>query len=82
MKFSGPLESQRLSLLLEMAISREAQMWKARVPKIQPNQVTSHLIRYNKRLSQAWGIFSGIFFSEQLNLLRDKLCCCLGEVNL
>ncbi|XP_041882821.1 cyclin-I isoform X2 [Corvus kubaryi] len=38
MKFSGPLESQRLSLLLEMAISREAQMWKARVPKIQPNQ--------------------------------------------
>ncbi|NWX34669.1 CCNI protein, partial [Notiomystis cincta] len=38
MKFSGPLESQRLSLLLEMAISREAQMWKAHVPKIQPNQ--------------------------------------------
>ncbi|XP_066040857.1 cyclin-I isoform X3 [Chamaea fasciata] len=38
MKFSGPLESQRLSLLLEMAISREAQMWKAYVPKIQPNQ--------------------------------------------
>ncbi|XP_066174404.1 cyclin-I isoform X3 [Sylvia atricapilla] len=38
MKFSGPLESQRLSLLLEMAISREAQMWKAYVLKIQPNQ--------------------------------------------
>ncbi|XP_021387260.1 cyclin-I isoform X2 [Lonchura striata] len=38
MKFSGALESQRLSLLLEMAISREAQMWKAHVPKIQPNQ--------------------------------------------
>ncbi|KFQ34814.1 Cyclin-I, partial [Merops nubicus] len=38
MKFSGPLESQRLSLLLETAISREAQMWKAHVPKIQPNQ--------------------------------------------
>nr|XP_056711125.1 cyclin-I [Euleptes europaea] len=38
MKFSGPLESQRLSLLLEMAISREAQMWKVHVPKIQPNQ--------------------------------------------
>ncbi|OXB84062.1 UNVERIFIED_CONTAM: hypothetical protein H355_012180 [Colinus virginianus] len=38
MKFSGPVESQRLSLLLEMAISREAQMWKAHVPKIQPNQ--------------------------------------------
>ncbi|XP_010224024.1 PREDICTED: cyclin-I isoform X2 [Tinamus guttatus] len=38
MKFPGPLESQRLSLLLEMAISREAQMWKAHVPKIQPNQ--------------------------------------------
>ncbi|KFO89120.1 Cyclin-I, partial [Buceros rhinoceros silvestris] len=38
MKFSGPLESQRLSLLLELAISREAQMWKAHVPKTQPNQ--------------------------------------------
>ncbi|NXG05454.1 CCNI protein, partial [Sakesphorus luctuosus] len=38
MKFSGPLESQRLSLLLETAISREAQMWKAHVPKSQPNQ--------------------------------------------
>uniref|UniRef100_A0A7N5P6G0 Cyclin-I-like n=1 Tax=Ailuropoda melanoleuca TaxID=9646 RepID=A0A7N5P6G0_AILME len=38
MKFSGPLESQRLSILLEMAISREAQMWKVYVPKIQPNQ--------------------------------------------
>ncbi|XP_077157227.1 cyclin-I [Paroedura picta] len=38
MKFPGPLESQRLSLLLEMAISREAQMWKVHVPKIQPNQ--------------------------------------------
>ncbi|XP_066488347.1 cyclin-I isoform X1 [Tiliqua scincoides] len=38
MKFLGPLESQRLSLLLEMAISREAQMWKVHVPKIQSSQ--------------------------------------------
>ncbi|XP_044285399.1 cyclin-I isoform X1 [Varanus komodoensis] len=38
MKLSGPLESQRLSLLLEMAISRETQMWKVHVPKIQTNQ--------------------------------------------
>ncbi|KAJ7327212.1 hypothetical protein JRQ81_016971 [Phrynocephalus forsythii] len=38
MKFSGPLESQRLSLLLEMAISREAQLWKVHLPKIQPSQ--------------------------------------------
>ncbi|KAM9143887.1 cyclin-I isoform 2-T3 [Pangshura tecta] len=38
MKFSGSLESQRLCLLLEMAISREAQMWKVHMPKIQPNQ--------------------------------------------
>ncbi|XP_061439319.1 cyclin-I [Rhineura floridana] len=38
MKFSGPLESQRLCLLLETAISREAQMWKMHLPKIQPSQ--------------------------------------------
>uniref|UniRef100_A0A098LZG3 Cyclin-I n=1 Tax=Hypsiglena sp. JMG-2014 TaxID=1550645 RepID=A0A098LZG3_9SAUR len=38
MKFSGPLESQRLSVLLEMAISREAQMWKVYMPRTQPNQ--------------------------------------------
>nr|XP_020660870.1 cyclin-I isoform X1 [Pogona vitticeps]XP_020660871.1 cyclin-I isoform X1 [Pogona vitticeps] len=38
MKFSGALESQRLPLLLEMAIAREAQMWKVYVPKVQPSQ--------------------------------------------
>lgn len=32
-KFAEPLESQRLSFLLEKAASREAQMWKAYVPK-------------------------------------------------
>lgn len=36
MKFSGPLESQRLSFLLERAVSREAQMWK--VHKTPANQ--------------------------------------------
>uniref|UniRef100_A0A8D0L534 Cyclin-I n=1 Tax=Sphenodon punctatus TaxID=8508 RepID=A0A8D0L534_SPHPU len=38
MKFSGPLESQRLRLLLETAISREGRMWKVHMPKIQSNQ--------------------------------------------
>ncbi|XP_033016751.1 cyclin-I isoform X1 [Lacerta agilis] len=38
MKFSGPLESQRLSLLLETAISREAQIWKVHRRRIQPSQ--------------------------------------------
>lgn len=33
MKFSGPLESQRLSFLLEKAASREAKMWKVCAPK-------------------------------------------------
>lgn len=42
MKFPGPLENQRLSSLLERAISREAQMWKVNVPKIPTNQVISH----------------------------------------
>ncbi|XP_018610382.2 cyclin-I [Scleropages formosus] len=40
MKFSEPLESQRLSFLLEKAASREAQMWKVYVPKIPTNQDT------------------------------------------
>ena len=71
MKFSGPLESQRLSLLLEMAISREAQMWKAHVPKIQPNQVMSllHVIH----LSKGTRLSSGVFLCEQLKLLHEKL---------
>ncbi|CAO2639305.1 CCNI [Lemmus lemmus] len=38
MKFPGPLENQRLSFLLERAISREAQMWKVNVPKMSTNQ--------------------------------------------
>ncbi|KAM4807766.1 cyclin-I [Rhinophrynus dorsalis] len=38
MKYSGPLESQRLSFLLERAVSREAQMWKVFVHKNQTNQ--------------------------------------------
>lgn len=41
MKFPGPLENQRLSFLLERAISREAQMWKVNVPKMSTNQVIS-----------------------------------------
>nr|XP_033770251.1 cyclin-I isoform X2 [Geotrypetes seraphini] len=41
MKFSGPLESQKLSFLLEMAISREAQMWKMYVPKMPTDQDSS-----------------------------------------
>ncbi|XP_044536431.1 cyclin-I isoform X3 [Gracilinanus agilis] len=41
MKFPGLLENQRLSFLLEMAISREAQMWKVNVLKISTNQSVS-----------------------------------------
>ena len=33
MKFAEPLESQRLSFLLEKAASREALVWKVYVPK-------------------------------------------------
>lgn len=71
MKFSGPLESQRLSLLLETAISREAQMWKAHVPKIQPNQVTSLL--YIIHLSKGMRLSSGVLLCEPLKLLHEKL---------
>ncbi|KAM8939724.1 cyclin-I [Pelodytes ibericus] len=38
MKYLGPLESQRLSFLLERAVSREAQMWKVYVHKTPTNQ--------------------------------------------
>uniref|UniRef100_A0A5F8AJR3 Cyclin I n=1 Tax=Macaca mulatta TaxID=9544 RepID=A0A5F8AJR3_MACMU len=38
MKFPGPLENQRLSFLLEKAITREAQMWKVNVRKMPSNQ--------------------------------------------
>lgn len=62
MKFAGPLESQRLSLLLETAISREAQMWKAHVPKIQPSQVMSLLCIIH--LSKDMRVSSGVFLCE------------------
>lgn len=41
MKFTGPLENQRLSFMLEKALSREAQMWKVNVPKMPTNQNVS-----------------------------------------
>uniref|UniRef100_A0A8C6RYZ8 Cyclin-I n=1 Tax=Nannospalax galili TaxID=1026970 RepID=A0A8C6RYZ8_NANGA len=41
MKSPGPLENQRLSFLLEKAISREAQLWRVNVPKIYKNQNVS-----------------------------------------
>lgn len=40
MKFPEPLESQKLSFLLEKAASREAMMWKAYVPKKPSTQDT------------------------------------------
>ncbi|XP_078257761.1 cyclin-I isoform X2 [Rhinoraja longicauda] len=40
MKFSGPLESQKLSIFLEKAVSREERTWKVYVPKYLTNQDT------------------------------------------
>ncbi|XP_030625840.1 cyclin-I [Chanos chanos] len=40
MKFAEPLESQKLSSLLESAVSREAKMWKVYVPKKPASQDT------------------------------------------
>uniref|UniRef100_A0A671QJD3 Cyclin N-terminal domain-containing protein n=1 Tax=Sinocyclocheilus anshuiensis TaxID=1608454 RepID=A0A671QJD3_9TELE len=40
MKFTLPLESRKLSSLLEKAVSREAKLWKAYVPKKPTNQDT------------------------------------------
>lgn len=43
MKFAEPLESQKLSSLLERAVSREAKLWKVYVPKKPTNQVSPSL---------------------------------------
>jgi len=40
MKFTQPLESRKLSSLLEKAVSREAKLWKGYVPKKPTNQVS------------------------------------------
>lgn len=40
MKFSGPLESQKLPIFLENAVSREEWTWKVYVPKYLTNQDT------------------------------------------
>ncbi|XP_051962064.1 cyclin-I-like [Xyrauchen texanus] len=40
MKFAEPLESQKLTSLLEKAVSREAKLWKVCVPKKPTNQDT------------------------------------------
>lgn len=40
MKFTLPLESRKLSSLLERAVSREAKLWKVYVPKKPTNQVS------------------------------------------
>ncbi|XP_067087907.1 cyclin-I [Osmerus mordax] len=49
MKFAEPLESQRLSFLLEKAASREAKMWKVYVPKKVPTQVQDTDISNDQR---------------------------------
>uniref|UniRef100_A0A7N9CM39 Uncharacterized protein n=1 Tax=Macaca fascicularis TaxID=9541 RepID=A0A7N9CM39_MACFA len=49
MKFPGPLENQRLSFLLEKAITREAQMWKVNVRKMPSNQKNSSTKGIGKR---------------------------------
>ncbi|XP_069092922.1 cyclin-I isoform X2 [Pleurodeles waltl] len=64
MKFSGPLESQRLSFLLEVAISKEAQMGKVYVPKFFINQdgtispaQRDEVIRWLVKLKYQFGIY-------------------------
>ncbi|XP_074130062.1 cyclin-I [Sminthopsis crassicaudata] len=62
MKFPGPLENQRLSFLLEMAISREAQMWKVNVLKISTNQSISpaqrdEVVRWLAKLKHQFNLY-------------------------
>ncbi|XP_020844040.1 cyclin-I [Phascolarctos cinereus] len=62
MKFPGPLENQRLSFLLEMAISREAQMWKVNVLRIPTNQSVSpaqrdEVVRWLAKLKHQFNLY-------------------------
>lgn len=88
MKFPGPLENQRLSFLLEKAISREAQMWKVNVPKMPTNQVRIFLITPDRWLlsavsvlSQSTGILVSWHSMGELYIIKGCALFFIGETS-
>ncbi|XP_044536435.1 cyclin-I isoform X7 [Gracilinanus agilis] len=75
MKFPGLLENQRLSFLLEMAISREAQMWKVNVLKISTNQF--HAIAMSTRPQLLFGL-PKLSPSQHMAVLTKQLLQCMA----
>uniref|UniRef100_A0A672PR77 Cyclin-I-like n=1 Tax=Sinocyclocheilus grahami TaxID=75366 RepID=A0A672PR77_SINGR len=73
MKFTLPLESRKLSSLLEKAVSREATLWKACVPKKPTNQDTD--ISPEKR-DEAVRWLRAVH--SQLKLYPETLCLAIG----
>ncbi|XP_016325592.1 cyclin-I-like [Sinocyclocheilus anshuiensis] len=73
MKFTLPLESRKLSSLLEKAVSREAKLWKVYVPKKPTNQDTD--ISPEKR-DEAVRWLRDVH--SQLKLYPETLCLAIG----
>ncbi|KTF91490.1 hypothetical protein cypCar_00019234 [Cyprinus carpio] len=73
MKFTLPLESRKLSSLLERAVSREAKLWKVYVPKKPTNQDTD--ISPEKR-DEAVRWLRDVH--SQLKLYPETLCLAIG----
>lgn len=73
MKFTKPLESRKLSSLLEKAVSREAKLWKVYVPKKPTNQDTD--ISPEKR-DEAVRWLRDVH--SQLKLYPETLCLAIG----
>ncbi|XP_052433859.1 cyclin-I-like isoform X2 [Carassius gibelio] len=73
MKFTLPLESRKLSSLLEKAVSREARLWKAYVPKKPTNQDTDiSPEKHDEAVRWLRDVHS------QLKLYPETLCLAIG----
>uniref|UniRef100_A0A8C2D1R0 Cyclin-I n=1 Tax=Cyprinus carpio TaxID=7962 RepID=A0A8C2D1R0_CYPCA len=73
MKFTLPLESRKLSSLLEKAVSREAKLWKAYVPKKPTNQDTDiSPEKHDEAVRWLRDVHS------QLKLYPETLCLAIG----
>ncbi|XP_030740934.1 cyclin-I-like isoform X4 [Echinops telfairi] len=78
MKFPGPLENQRLSFVLEKAISREAQMWKVNVPQMPTTTPLDFLHIAVSTRPQLLFSFPKLSPSQHLAFLTKQLLHCMA----